>query len=192
MRLLGTIVRLQYQRDHLKVPGPFGKRYDPISIVPVDELRLTPEGVLAGDPDDPQLDVHHKQHDRSRNRGDNGISIGFTGHYTAMRNRLGDRVVDGIAGENILIDYEGVLKPADVRGGLVVETANGPVSIERIKIATPCVEFSRFAMDFPENEAPDTRVTETLVFLNGGMRGFYASVDAEATFRAGDRVFFRD
>ena len=109
-----------------------------------------------------------------------------------MRERFGERLADGIAGENILIEQPAVLKTRDLTGGLVVETTAGPIGIGGIKVAAPCVEFSRFAMDFPLDESPDRRVTETLVFLNSGMRGFYASVEAAATFRVGDRVYFRD
>jgi hypothetical protein len=192
MRLLGTIVRLQYQRDHLKKPGPFGKQYDPVNIVPVEALEFTPDGVVSGPANDPHYDVHHTNHPRSRNRGDNGISFGFTGHYAAMRDRFGERLADGIAGENILIERTGIMKTSEFAGGLVVETIDGPIGIGSIKVAAPCVEFSRFAMEYPADAAPDRRVTETLVFLNSGMRGFYASVEATATFRVGDRVYFRD
>jgi hypothetical protein len=192
MRLLGTIVRLQYQRDHLKSPGPFGRQFSPANIVSTDHLHFTPEGVEAGTAAEPIYDAHHMHHPRSRNRGDNGISIGFTSHYAAMRERLGDRLVDGIAGENILIEHTGMFREADFAGGLMVETIDGPIGISQIKIAAPCVEYSRFAMDYPADEAPDRRVTDTLVFLNLGMRGFYATMEASATIRVGDTVYFRD
>jgi hypothetical protein len=84
------------------------------------------------------------------------------------------------------------VKTADLAGGLVVETIDGSIGIGQIRVAAPCVEFSRYALDVPLDETPDRRVTEALVFLNDGMRGFYASVEAIATFRVGDRVYFRD
>ena len=192
VRLLGTIVRLQYQRDHLKSPGPHGRVYSPDKIVAVDELRFTPDGVVAGSATDPLYDVHHPQHPRSLNRGDNGVSIGFTGHYVAMRERLGERMVEGIAGENILIARVGILTEAELSGGLFVETIDGPIGIGSIVVAAPCVEFSRYAIGFPAESKPDRSVTETVKFLHQGLRGFYATMDATAVIRVGDRVYFRD
>lgn len=192
MRLLGTIVRLQYQCDHLKFEGPHGRRFSPANIVPVEELTFTPHGVMAGSALEPRYDAHHTHHPRSRNRGDNGVSIGFTGHYVAMRERLGERLVEGIAGENILIEREDIFTEADLAGGLVVETIDGPIGIVAIKVAAPCVEFSRYAIDFPDEAKPDRSVTETVQFLHQGMRGFYATMEATATIRVGGRVYFRD
>jgi hypothetical protein len=188
VRLLGTIVRLQYQRDHLKVPdGPY-KRYDPVHIVPVDELRITPDGIEAGPVDAPWLDVHHSRHQRSRYRGDNGISIGFTGHYRMIRERYGDRISDGIAGENIIIDVADRVYVDELASGLCVATANGPVIIDHVVVAAPCVEFSRYALDFPRDAKPDLSVTETVRFLHQGMRGYYARTGQSATLRVGDEV----
>ena len=192
MRFLGSIVRLQYQRDHLKQPGPHGRYFDPANIVSVEALEFTPDGVVSGAGDGAEFDVHHNRHARSRNRGDNGVSIGFTSHYVAMRDRLGERLTDGIAGENILIDFDGIVSEADLAGGLVVETLDGPIGIGAIGVAAPCVEFSRFAMDVPPEAKPDRTVTETLQFLHQGMRGFYATMEATATIRVGDRVYLRD
>ena len=188
MTILGTIVRLQYQRDHLKVPDLPYKRYDPINIVPVEELRVTPEGIEAGPVDAPWLDVHHRDHPRSRYRGDNGVSIGFTGHYRLIRERLGERVCDGIAGENILIEVDRFIAPDELRGGLSISTKEGPVTIEQVIVAAPCVEFSRWALDFPADARPDLSVTETVRFLHQGMRGYYARSPQNATLRLGDEV----
>ena len=192
MRLLGTIVRLQYQCDHLKYEGPHGRRFSPAKIVPVEELTFTPDGVMAGTALEPRYDAHHTQHARSRNRGDNGVSIGFTGHYAAMRAHLGERLVTGIAGENILIERDGIIEEGDLAGGVIVETIDGPIGIGAIRVAAPCVEFSRYAIDFPDEAKPDRTVTETVQFLHQGMRGFYATMEATATIRVGDRVYFRD
>lgn len=188
MRLLGTIVRLQYQRDHLKIlDGPY-KRYDPANIVPVDELRMTPDGIEAGPVDAPLIDVHNSKHLRSLNRGDNSLSIGFSGHYELMRDRYGERITDGIAGENIIIAYDGRIFVDELAAGLSIATADGPVIVERVIVATPCVEFSRYALDFPRDAKPDLSVTETVRFLHQGMRGYYARTGQSATLRVGDEV----
>lgn len=192
MRLLGSIVRLQYQRDHLKVPAGRFKRYDPSNIIAVDELRFTPDGVEAGSIESPIIDVHHRSHERSRNRGDNGISIGFTGHYNVMRNRFGDRLTLGVAGENIIIDNPNRILEAELASGIAIETAAGSALIDGIIVAAPCVEFSRYALDYPQDERPDHTVTETIAFLNEGVRGYYAGVAQSFTLHLGDRVFIRD
>lgn len=193
MRLLGTIVRLQYQRGHLKVPGADHryKQYDSANIITTDELRFTPDGPETGPANAPVYDVHHRLHPDSRNRGDNGVSFNLTGHYALMRERLGERITAGVAGENILIDHEGVLTEADLAGGLAVETRNGLAFIDEIIVATPCVEFSRYALDYPADQPPNRLVADTVAFLNDGVRGFYAAMREPATLRVGDRVFLR-
>lgn len=192
MRLLGEIVRLQYQRDHLKVLDGKYKRYDPVNIVAVEELRFTPDGVEAGPVDAPIIDVHHRAHKHSRNRGDNGISIGFTGHYEIMRRRFGERLTLGIAGENIIIENPGRIREAELASGIAIETARGVALIDEIIVAAPCVEFSRYALEYPQNERPDRSVSDTVAFLNDGLRGYYAGVAQSFTLRLGDRVFVRD
>lgn len=114
-------------------------------------------------------------------------------HYQEMRQAYGDHLIDGIAGENILIDQEQLIGEEDLRHGIAIETATGGlVQLDNLIVATPCVEFSRFAMRFPADQRPDETVTETLQFLNDGMRGYYASyIGEEAEVRVGDRVFVR-
>jgi hypothetical protein len=192
VRLLGEIVRLQYQRDHLKVLDGKYKRYDPVNIVAVDELRFTPNGVEAGSIDAPVIDVHHRAHPRSRNRGDNGISIGFTGHYAIMRERFGERLTFGVAGENVIVDHPHRIQEADLAPGIAIETTSGLALIDEIIVAAPCVEFSRYALDYPQDERPDRTVSETVAFLHEGLRGYYAGVAQSFTLRLGDRVFVRD
>jgi hypothetical protein len=193
VQLLGTIVRLQYQRGHLKVPGADRRfrQYDPANIVTTDELRFTPDGPETGPLTAPIYDVHHRLHLDSRNRGDNGVSLNATGHYTLMRDRLGERITEGVAGENILIAYDGVLTEGDLAGGLAVETRDGLAFIDDIIVATPCVEFSRYALDYPADQPPNRLVADTVAFLNDGVRGFYATMREPATLRVGDRVFRR-
>jgi hypothetical protein len=190
VQLLGPIIRLQYQRGHLKVAGGGRfKQYDPGNIVAVDELRFTPDGPETGPADAPVYDVHHRLHPDSRNRSDNGVSLNATGHYGLMRDRLGERITEGVAGENILIAHDGLLTEADLAGGLIIETQNGPAFIDAIIVATPCVEFSRYALDYPADQPPNRLVADTVAFLNEGVRGFYATMREPATLRVGDRVF---
>jgi hypothetical protein len=192
MHLIGIIQRLQVQVTSLKVGERTRRSYDPAGIRVVSRLTITPNGVVVWDEAGSQLnDVHHRDNPGSKNRGDNGISIGFTSHYQEMREAYGDHVVDGIAGENILIEQDQLVGEDDLAHGIAIETSDGNlVRLANLIVATPCVEFSRYAMRFPEDQRPDETVTETLQFLNDGMRGYYASYSGkDVEVRVGDRIF---
>lgn len=192
MREIGQIVRLQVQRSSLKQGDGKIRRYVPDPIRPVPALLLTARGVIGIDGDDRIVDVHNSEHPASRNRGgENGISFGFTGHYAEMREVFDEQLVDGVAGENILIAYDGRLAESAFGGGCVIQTGDGrAATLERIIWAPPCVEFTRFALQFPEDQRPDRRVTEGLQTLSDGLRGFYASYHGDPVrIAVGDRVF---
>ena len=192
MRLIGTIVRLQIQESSLKV-GDKPRRYDPAPIRPVPALRVSSAGVLGlAENGETIVDVHHHDHPASKNRGgQNGISLGFTGHYLAMRQRFGQHLADGIAGENILIEADRQFQAAELAAGVVVEGTGGKqLELLPVIVAAPCVEFSRYALRFPDGARPDATVTEALRFLDAGMRGFYATYEGKpAVIEVGDRVF---
>ena len=156
-------------------------------------MSVSPAGVV-GLPESGEtiVDVHHHDHPDSKNRGgENGISLGFTAHYLEMRQRFGAHLADGIAGENILIAGDQQFQVADLDGGVVVEGAGGrQLELRPVIVAAPCVEFSRYALKFPDDARPDTTVTEALRFLDAGMRGFYATYEDEpAVVEIGARVF---
>src|SRR5207248_10512039 len=103
MELIGTIVRLQVQRSSLKLGERPRRWFDPAPLVVVPALVLSEAGVVGLLPEGGRIvDVHNREHPESRHGNGNGISVGFTSHYVQMRSRLGDRIVEGIAGENIL------------------------------------------------------------------------------------------
>jgi hypothetical protein len=190
MREIGKIVRLQIQTASLKV-GERPRRYDPAPIQAVPELALAPEGVFAvDDAGRVTLDVHNAEHPASKNRMDNGVSLGFTSHYLTMRERFGDHLADGIAGENILIATDRAFAEAELTAGVVIVGEDGRrIALRDVIVAAPCVEFSRFALRFPDDARPDATVTDALKFLHNGTRGFYASYEGEpAVVRVGDRV----
>jgi hypothetical protein len=177
MRFVGTVARLQVQRSSLKVGQPPRRRYDPGPLMDVPAMTLDVGGVsgwsAAGDA---IADVHHAAHPQSKHRGENGVSVGFTSHYDAMRERFGSHLTDGITGENILVTTEQMFGEEDLRGGLAIETNDGMlVRLDDVVVATPCVEFTRHALRFPDDVRPDATVTEALQFLNDGMRGYYAA-----------------
>ena len=120
-------------------------------------------------------DVHNATHPHSKFRGDNGLSIGFTSHYAAMRARFGDHLVDGIAGENILVAHDEIVSLGHIASGIVIVRENRELRIGPWVVAHPCAPFSKFCLQVPGDTKPDRRVTETLQFLEHGMRGFTAT-----------------
>lgn len=164
--------------------------YDPAPLLSVESLRLTREGAL-GLPADGSVvvDVHHAGHRETRNsEGVNDLSVGFTGHYAAMRAEYGPHLVDGCAGENILVEAEGEVPLARVARGMVIRGAEGRAApILGVRVALPCVEFSGFASRSTE---PGT-IKRALQFLDAGRRGFYCRYegDEEAVVRVGDEVW---
>lgn len=181
MRPIGQIARLQVQTQSLKVAAGPGKRYDTRALVNVPELVLDEHGVTGrSDSGEDMPDVHHRDHPASQFRGENGISIGFTSHYAAMRQRFGDHLADGIAGENILVETDDLVRDSDVQAGLLVEAANGSrARLGDVCVATPCVPFSLYALHKTPQTKPDRTITEALQFLNDGRRGFYVTLKGE-------------
>lgn len=192
-RTLGQIVNVQVQESSLKVGAGRRKRYDPRPIRSGQALLVEPDVVYALDDGKRWLDVHCAAHPDSRNR-DNGdmLSIGFTGHYQAMRDRFGAHLVDAIAGENFLVAYNGVLQLADVERGLRIVGKDGrSLDFEQVSVAHPCVEFSRFCL--ADEDVPGRAIKETLQFLDGGLRGFYCYVTGglPQEIRVGDLLLAR-
>src|SRR5690606_22763681 len=122
------------------------------------------------------VDVHNATHPQSKNRdGINAISFGFTGHYQRMRQAFDGHLVNGIAGENILIEYDERVELDDVSNGLAILGDDGRrIELVEISVAHPCVEFSRYALNDPA--ADPKAVSTALRFLDNGMRGYYAAV----------------
>ena len=194
LELIGPIVRLQVQTSSLKQGERPGSWYDPSPIRSVPRVHID-EGGVTGFDGVPVPDVHHRTHPHSRFRGENGVSIGFTGHYERMRARFGDHLADGIAAESILVQSERVLSESDFRDGVVILTANGPVELSAVQSAPPCVEFSRFCAGYDLDRKSDRAITETLQFLDHGMRGFYATLaegfPSPAAIALGDHLYRR-
>ena len=193
MQILGLITQVQIQRASLKAGARPHAYYDPAPLLVVEQLLIAPEGVVGITSGGERIvDVHNLAHPASKSRqGSNGISIGFTSHYHAMRERFGAHLDDGIAGENILVESDRVFSLDQLDGQLAIETSQGAqVPLVELLVAAPCVEFSQFASGEAER-LPAEALKATLQFLDHGMRGFYARLpdDAEeASVRAGDRL----
>jgi MOSC domain len=194
LHAIGRITQVQVQRASLKAGERPYRYYDPAPLLAVDGLLLSASGVVGLSAGGEQvIDVHNADHPISKNvRGLNGISIGFTGHYQAMRGRFGPHLTDGIAGENILVESDRGFALADLGERLAIQTSTGAlVYLAELLVAAPCVEFSQFAASQGERLPPEA-LQETLQFLHDGRRGFYATLagaPGEAIVRAGDRVF---
>lgn len=194
MRELGQIVRLQVQRDSVKSGvKPFQTYAAVPNLTAVQSLSLDANGVSGTDaPGVQYLDVHNATHPRSKFRGENGISIGFTGHYAAMRDRFGDHLTDGIAGENMVVACDERVSLEMIAGGIVIVGKQGELRIGPWVVMHPCAPFSKFCLNMPGEARPDRRVTETLRFLDNGVRGFsavYPIADETVEIHLGDTVY---
>lgn len=194
MQPIGQIKHVQIQRFGLKL-GPKPQRYDPRPLQIVKALQLTTTGAIGIAEDDTSfIDVHNMQHTQTRNRGgENDLSLNFTSHYKRIHQTYGEHVYEGAAGENILIETAQNYLLEDLGEMLVIQSAQSSdfIYLNRISIATPCLEFSRFVL----GDAPDLsgqQIKEALQFLNYGTRGFYARLPDLAKpvlVQAGDMVF---
>ncbi len=196
LALIGPIARVQVQRSSLKLGERPHRWFEPTPITRVMALRVDGDGVTGiGANGELIVDVHNRTHPQSKFRGENGVSVGFTAHYARMRERFGERLTEGIAGENILVQSDGMLSADDLAGGLVIATDRGEFTLEQIVVAAPCVEFAKFASDYAPSDTPDRQITEAVDFLHRGMRGFYTTIAATslqpAIIRPGDLVYRR-
>lgn len=198
MREIGRIKQVQIQRSSLKPGERLSKYYDPSPLLLVESLEMTPDGVFGITINGKQvMDVHHIDHPTSHNHdGINGVSLGFTSHYEAMRTQFGEHLVDGCAGENILIETDAIIALNDLGNRIAIQSEETGefVFLTNLKVAAPCVEFSQYAANHGMPLAAEP-LKATLQFLNDGVRGFYATVIAQETFmpvKAGDRVFVVD
>ncbi len=186
---VGAVVRLQVQRSPLK-PGPRGARvYEPAPLLEVPEVEVGPRGLVAPGG---VLDVHHADHPDSRNvRLLNGLSVLPRAHYAALRTRFGAHVVDGSAGENLLLDTAGPLAEDDLRGPLLLDTEEDePLVVEAVMVASPCVEFARWVLGGdPQLPGPvDDELQEAMAALDDGARGFYLRVSGSGRVARGARL----
>jgi len=182
LRELGRVKITQVQPSGLIYEVSGGYRYDPSCRVEVNRLLVSARGVEGIDfQDQRMLDIHHADHPDSSNNGNNGISIGFTSHYRKMRARFGDHLQDGTAGENIIIDTEQEIWLADL--GQQVEFHNPQtgsiLSLEVVKIAAPCDEFSHFAANSPDERIEAEKLKDILQFLGDGRRGFLLKMSGD-------------
>jgi hypothetical protein len=195
LRKLGLVKLTQLQPSGLIIETPSGYYYDASRRVVVDCLQITPLGVEAITPEGEHvLDIHHINHPDKAYDDDDLVCIGFTSHYNTMRARFGDHMVDGIAGENIIIDFEEEVWPEDLGQQIGIENADtGQLALfDMVSFAAPCQEFSLFAAQSQHKELPVGELKSILQFLGNGRRGFLLvlnDIHDEVSVQPGDRVF---
>ena len=187
--LIGTVVRLQVQSARLK-PGPaLTRRYDPAPLREVQALEVGPRGVVGRTGAERIVDVHHADHPETRSvRLANGLSLLPRSHYDRLRAAYGPHLVDGSAGESVLLDTAGPWGPEALAGELWLETEDGLLELTGARPAAPCVEFSRFALGRePGDTGPE--VLGALADLDHGARGFYVTARTTGVVRVGARLW---
>lgn len=196
LRKVGVISRLQIQQESLKRGRSTNRYYDPSPLLEVTSMRLSEEGVVGLVDVEGQstprelLDVHHFGHYDSKNRGDNDISFNFTSHYARMQERFGKHLQLGCAGENILIETDEEFELGTLDDDVTIKTARGKtVRLTKVCVAVPCAPFSEFALNGQQRPSRD-ELRETLQFLDGGTRGFYAQQPGPPVIiSVGDEVY---
>jgi hypothetical protein len=195
MKEIGRIKRLQIQRSTLKPGERLHRHYDPSPILSVQQLLLSPSGVIAlTDNGQEIIDLHHADHPQTKNvELINGVSLGFTTHYQTMRAQFGEHLVDGIAGENILVDTDRTFALIDLGQRIIIESqqTGRRVYLYDFMVAAPCVEFTHYAVNHGPL-LPAAELKAALQFLDDGRRGFYARVMEQETpivIQTGDRVY---
>jgi len=106
-----------------------------------------------------------------------------------MAERFGEAPL-GVAGENIIVEGD-ALRLADLDEGLVVETSDGELLLERPRVAAPCAEFTSFMLGLDE-VAAIADIEDALADLHDGRRGFIVAADHASRpveLSLGDNVF---
>lgn len=175
LNLLGYVKLTQLQPTGLIINTPSGEFYDPARRVVVDSLQISPLGIEAITPNGEHvLDIHHIDHPDKKYDNDDLVCIGFSSHYAAMRARFGEHMVDGVAGENIIIQAEKEIWPEELGQRIGFESSEtGDITfLDVVKFAAPCEEFSHFAAQSQHKRLPAAELKATLQFLGNGRRGY--------------------
>jgi len=148
--------------------------YDTRMLVPVDTLRLTPEGVFGLSGDEWIADRHHRDHPAAKHwHAEEVLSFGFTSHYDLMWEMFRKTSL-GIAGENVIVIADQIITLEETAGGIRIEANSGQVDLGKPQAIEPCVEFTRFMTSRPEASARDVKHDREM--LRNGVRGFVVGV----------------
>jgi hypothetical protein len=194
IRELGQVLLVQLQPNGLIIEKDGGYFYDVSRRVEVGQLTINPKGIEAITPDGEYvLDIHHLDHPDKEYDDDDLVCIGFSSHYDKMRERFGDHLVYGAAGENIIIKAPEEIWLSDLGNQIGIENqeTGQMLILDQIQVANPCEEFSHFVAQMEEKRLPASDLKEILQFLGHGRRGFLMVLkpDQEGVVRSGDKVY---
>jgi hypothetical protein len=184
---VGEITLLQIQIGEMTGQGG----YDTSLLIPVEILRLTPDGAFGLVDGVWIADRHHRYHPAARHwRAIETLSFGFTSHYVHMWDVF--RATElGAGGENAIVVADRMIELDDIDGVMRVESADTSVELSKPEIAQPCVEFTRFMTARPDASARELKLQREK--LGNGVRGFVVGVDGPDAFdiRQGDTLSVR-
>jgi hypothetical protein len=167
---IGEISLLQIQTGVLTGRGS----YDTSMLVPVDTLKLTPDGVFGLSDDEWVADRHHRAHPAAKHwRAEDVLSFGFTSHYELMWDLFRQTSL-GVAGENVIVVADQMINPKNLAGGMRIETGAGQIDLGEPHMLEPCVEFTRFMTSRPEASAREVKHDREK--LRNGVRGYAAGI----------------
>jgi hypothetical protein len=148
--------------------------YDTSMLVPVDTLRLTPDGVLGLSDGEWIADRHHRDHPAASHwRAQDTLSFGFTSHYDLMWDLFRPTPL-GIAGENVIVVADEMVHLDDIAGGVRIETDERQIELLPPGILEPCVEFTRFMTSRPDASAREVKPDREK--LRNGVRGYAVGI----------------
>lgn len=194
IRELGQVLLVQLQPNGLIIEKDGGYFYDVSRRVEVDQLTINPKGIETVTPEGEHvLDIHHLDHPDKEYDDDDLVCIGFSAHYDKMRERFGDHLVYGSAGENIIIKAPDEIWLSDLGNQIGIENqeTGQMLVLDQIQVANPCEEFSHFVAQMEQERLPASDLKEILQFLEHGRRGFLMVLkpDQEGVVRSGDKVY---
>jgi hypothetical protein len=148
--------------------------YDTSMLVQVDTLRLVPDGVLGHSDGTWIVDRHHRDHPAAKRwHAEDTLSFGFTSHYNHM-STLFRQAQLGIAGENVIVGTDQMIKLEDISGGVRLEANGGTIDMSKPEVLEPCVEFTRFMTSRPTASAREIKPDREK--LRNGVRGYAVGI----------------
>ena len=167
---IGEVVLIQIQTGVMTGGGS----YETSMLVPVDTLRLTPDGVFGHSDGAWIVDRHHRHHPAAQYwHAEDTLSFGFTTHYDHMSTLWGQTQL-GIAGENVIVATDQMIKLEDISGGLRLQTSDGTIDMSKPEFLEPCVEFTRFVTSRPTASAREVKSEREK--LRNGVRGYAVGI----------------
>jgi hypothetical protein len=184
---IGEITLLQIQTGEMTGQGG----YDLSLLIPVEILKVTPDGVFGLSNGAWIADRHHRYHPAARHWHETEtLSFGFTSHYDLIWDLFRPTKL-GAGGENVIVVAGGMVELGDIAGGMRIESSNGQAQLMEPEIAQPCVEFTRFMTDRPNATARELKSDREK--LGNGVRGFVTGLSGPDAFdvRLGDMLSVR-